>query len=521
MKGIRILPRFSIFVLTFLWLGISACNSPQDSHESDATQNDTQQDGPQPTSDTSDIVSNCTVDASEVVGTLSALNGVQGAPAAMNESDSDLVAQYAEAQINIVRVPQDDSPEYSLSGIFPNPNAPVEEPSSYNFEAIDRLIELIVESGATPLWQATVNIGADTDTYWAECLQTGSAPTDSVTWGAVVRHVLMHFNEGWAEGHHWNVRYVESINEPFKTGVYEREDYLSCWQAFAALSTAVEDYNSEYSRDVMVVGFANPVDINTRDQERFDNDIWLVEDFLTFVQDNDLSLDVFSYHNYGSASNQAETAEVVRSVLDDAGFVDLPLWNSEWNVGSRGVEKGDDDDLQGSAYIAAHNAQVKTYFQGVVDEALVYRANQRTHFQGCTSDDTFYLSTRGQPQPAYYGWLMFRDLANETPNRLAAETELDDVTILVGRSDLTDTIGVLLSFWLEDPAPVPAEHYVISITGLVAGTRYHGELRMLDVDTSAYEPYREANFSVQPNGELLISGEMYQSSLHFWMLTLL
>ena len=87
--------------------------------------------------------------------------------------------------------------------IFPDWNADPEKPESYHFAASDKFIQAIRESGAEVYYRIGRSFGADyTDL------------PDFDKFAAVVKHIAMHYNQGWANGFHDNIRYWEFWNEP-------------------------------------------------------------------------------------------------------------------------------------------------------------------------------------------------------------------------------------------------------------------------------------------------------------------
>ncbi len=460
------------------------------------------------------------VDTTQIVGTISAMNGVQGSPSPLNSGSASLVSRYRDAEIPIVRIPVGDGPRYALSGVFPDASAPTDDPESYDFAAIDYSLSGIIDSGAEPLWQATYDIGS-TDEWEMGCFHRGYAPQDLEIWAQVVKHVLMHFNEGWADGYDWNVRYVESLNEPFKAGLYERSDYMDVWLAYQAMAVAVQEYNAEYGRDVKVVGHSNPVSLNTGPDDGPNSDIWLLDDFLTFITANDVPFDIFSYHQYGDYYEQWETAVTVREHLDAAGFEDTPIWNTEWNT------KGFDsqDTATASAYFASHNAQTKTMWQDLVEQAFIYRASQRPigedQFGWSFCDDIFYLAIDATPRPAYYGWLVFRDMEAMTPNRLAVDPiDSNKVTFLAGSSDTGQQLSVLLSYWaMESSADLETDYYVY-VDGLEPGSIWWAELRTVEASTTDYEARSQQFLTADEGGTIMLTGTMSPWKIHYWYLVL-
>ncbi len=453
-------------------------------------------------------------------GFIKALNSVHGSPLSMNKGYVDLMKQYRTAGIPMVRLPVGDGSDYSLSGVFPDSRKDPDDPAAYRFTDIDLAMESIRLSGAIPLWEATYDIGS-TDHRFQHCFQQGSAPADPEKWAQVVQYVLRHFNDGWANGHHWNVEYVEFLNEPFKSNLYDRKDYQSCWQVYELLSRAIEGYNQETGHDVKLLGYSNPMNLSSGSAMDYTNDLWLMDSFLSFVQERDLKLDIFSFHLYGDYLEQVQAAKLVREHLDKGGFSGVPIWNTEWNTRVISSE----DKMLSSAYFAAHNVQTKTVWQGLVDRAFVFRASQRSIRAGDPTevdqqcDDTYYIAADGTPLPAYYTWFMFREMEENTPNRLLTEpVDKDMVTFLAGRSDDGERINLLVSYWVGNTSDVPDKEYSAAIEGLSPGQVWTAELRVVDRYTTDYAPVDVVELQTDQLGRLVVARLVEPWSVHFWTL---
>ena len=172
------------------------------------------------------------VDAGKVVGEIHSFQGLNGPPTPVMAGLPDLVKQYKELRVDQVRThdsmgPTEIDSKFALktgtlawlipnneqragvveagnaSIIFPDENADPEKPERYRFGPTDKVIAGIIASGAEVYyrvgrsWGANINPPADFDKY-----------------ANVVKHIAMHYNKGWANGFHYNIRYWEFWNEP-------------------------------------------------------------------------------------------------------------------------------------------------------------------------------------------------------------------------------------------------------------------------------------------------------------------
>jgi len=92
----------------------------------------------------------------------------------------------------------------NASIIFPNWNADPEKPASYNFAPTDKVLAAIYKTGGEVYYRIGRSWGAN----------NVDPPPDFDKYANVVKHVAMHYNQGWANGFHYNIRYWEFWNEP-------------------------------------------------------------------------------------------------------------------------------------------------------------------------------------------------------------------------------------------------------------------------------------------------------------------
>jgi len=213
------------------------------------------------------------VDTTAVQGTINSLNGIQSGPRPLVRGDTDLTSHFQAAGVDHVRLPQDTLPNnLTLGGIFPDPHADPDDPSAYDFSRIDLFMQAIVDAGIEPLWEAMYDIGqSDGLTEGGNrSLQHGYYPRNPAKWAAVIQHTLKHFNDGWANGHHWNVTYVEFINEPFGLGGCRPDEagVEACWDLFQTFVAAVHAYEAETDRDIQIVGPAEVLEPQMVDRVR-------------------------------------------------------------------------------------------------------------------------------------------------------------------------------------------------------------------------------------------------------------
>ena len=145
------------------------------------------------------------------------MNAVNNGPAAPN--DADFVRcnfhSYKAARIPYARIHDSNHcVEYGaphtvdVTAIFPDFDADVDDPASYNFEMTDKYLGTIVAAGTEVFFRLgqSIRVFGKKDDFMP--------PKDNGKWASICEHIVRHYTEGWANGHKWRITYWEIWNEP-------------------------------------------------------------------------------------------------------------------------------------------------------------------------------------------------------------------------------------------------------------------------------------------------------------------
>jgi hypothetical protein len=387
-----------------------------------------------------------TVDAASSLGSLRSLQGVNGAPApGVHKPESfsfggwnmpehiDVSRGYRLARIDLVRThdaygPGDidarfESAEAPGGGlisakrdvlsIFPDPGADPDNPASYNFGPTDKLVGSIEQVGAQVLFRLGRSEGAD-----------AQPPHDFAKYAAVAKHVVLHYNRGWANGFHYHIRYWEIWNEPDLGKVFWAGTAQQYFELYGKLARAVKESDPQ----ALVGGpaIARPND-----------DTPYRDAFLQYVRAEKLPLDFYSWHWYATDSNDPldfiRISRDMRSRLDKYGFNHTESIVSEWNYG---LVVPLPSALQRASFITA----TLIYMQDApIDASALYRADSVFGSDGATPDKA------GQA-------LIALGRMKDTPVRLKVEgADLDGFAVQAARSQDGKLIQVLISNYQIPP----------------------------------------------------------------------
>ena len=381
------------------------------------------------------------IDASKVTGQIHSFQGVNGQPTPVMEGLPNLVEQYKDLRIDMVRTHDfmgpteidsrflNDDPMLAwlvpdaeqraklvVAGnagtIFPDWSADPEKPEAYRFAATDTVIQAIRATGVEVYYRIGRSFGANRN-----------PPADFDKFANIVKHIAMHYNQGWANGFHENIRYWEFWNEPefFWTGTPEQ--FYSLYDKTARALKSVDS-------SLKVGGDAKAVPMDDGPYR---------EGFLDYCASHKTPLDFYSWHTY--ADNSADPYDAVRIgkeirvLLDQKGFPRAESVLSEWNL-SADFTQGEKLILQG-ADNAAYVGAVLIYLQDAsIDRAEFYRGDAT--WMGLFGPQRQYFKT------AYAFKAMARML--DTPERLdLTGSDTFGFAALAGRSKNGKTVQVLIS----------------------------------------------------------------------------
>ena len=381
------------------------------------------------------------VDAGKVTGEIRSFQGVNGTPSPVMDGLPNLVRQYKELGVDQVRThdvmgPTEIDSKFELLNsfltwlipdtsqrlkvvkagnagtIFPDWNASPNDPKSYNFGPTDKVITAIRESGAEVYYCIGRSFGANVN-----------PPPDFDKFASVVQHIEFHYNQGWADGYHDQIRYWEFWNEP--------EIFWS--------GTPAQFY-SLYEKTARALKAADPKLKVGGDAKAFPYDEGPYrEGFIDYCVKHKVPLDFYSWHMYADRSadpyDPVRLAQKIREILDERDLTKTESIISEWNL-SADFTSDEEATLRGpenAAYIDA----VLSYFQEApIDHAHFYRGDAA--WMGLFDRQGNYLKT------AHAFQAMARML--NAPHRIRASGgDTYGFAALAGRSQDKNTVQILIS----------------------------------------------------------------------------
>jgi beta-xylosidase len=396
------------------------------------------------------------VDFSKVVGAIKPLNGVNGGPL-MTRGAMDLSSNFSELGIKHVRlhdVPWMYENVVDIEYVFPRFEADVNDPQSYDFFLTDHYIKAIKALGA----EITYRLGYSAE--WTHHPPLHNAPPkDFGKWAAICAHIVQHYNQGWANGYHFSIKYWEIWNEADQSGFWT--------------GTALEYYKL-YELTAKAIKSADP-SVKVGGPAMADH-YEFVEGLLDYCRENKAPLDFISWHTYCAPRHEpylaVSRAAKMQELLDKHGFPKAESVLDEWSYfwddwdglnNDAAFRKEAFANRIGGIRGAAFDASVLIYLQ----DTSVAIAD---FFSG--SCEWFGLFDEfGVPRKPYFTFKAFKFLL-ETPERVfTSGSGHDGFAVIAGiskdKSEATILISNFVSAYLGgDVGGKQYNHYDIILRGL-------------------------------------------------------
>ena len=250
------------------------------------------------------------VDANEVVGKIKVMNAVNNGPQVppgvgqiRSNAQAYKDAGFGYARLHDAPIEWEWGHTVDISCIFPDFSADEKDPKSYDFTLTDKLIKEIYATDTKVFYRLGQSIE-----HWPKKYGV-NPPADFKKWARICEHIIMHYNEGWANGFHMDIEYWEIWNEP-DNDIFNGDN--QCWKGtkeqFFELYRVASIYLKEKFPHLKIGGYAssgfyaltNTFIKAANSSPRKEYFLEFFEDFLAYSKKNGCILDFFSWHSYAS-----------------------------------------------------------------------------------------------------------------------------------------------------------------------------------------------------------------------------
>ena len=384
------------------------------------------------------------VDFSKVTGIIRPLNGVNGGPI-VTRGAFDLSPYFRQLGIKHIRlhdVPWMYENAIDINYVFPRFEADINDPQSYDFSLTDYYLKSVLSLGV----EVTFRLGYSAEWEFHPPIHN-APPKDFSKWAAICAHIVQHYNQGWANGHHYNIKYWEIWNE---------SDIPQFWTG------TLDQYNTLY-------------DLTSRGIKRVDPSIKVggptlashlefLEGFLKYCAEHKPPLDFVPWHIYASQPGDiVSRAGRIQGLLDKYGFSKVESVLDEWNYAGTICHYPDDDPMcrreifqeqMGGPIGAAFDASV---FIGLQDSTVAIA----DFYQGTNLFWGGLFDEFGVPLKPYFAFKAIRQLMATSERVTTSGSDAKGFAVIAGLSVEKSQATILISnFGSQD------KRYSISLRGL-------------------------------------------------------
>lgn len=216
-----------------------------------------------------------------------------------------------------------------VTAIFPDFSKDDRDPKNYDFALTDYYLENIRRAGTEPFFRLGQKIEHLPKKYGI------MPPSDFDKFARICDRIVAHYNDGWANGHRWNIRYWEIWNEPdldtekapeVKRNAAGLAANPRCWGG------SEEQFFDLYEKTAKLLKKNYPECRIGGPAVAYRHD-W-ARRFLVEMKRRDVPMDFFSWHMYTrSPRSLAENGRTYDRIITEAGYDRAKVESicDEWN----------------------------------------------------------------------------------------------------------------------------------------------------------------------------------------------
>ena len=205
---------------------------------------------------------------------------------------------------------------HDITCIFPNFDADVNDPASYDFACTDEAIFVCLDAGTETFFRLGQTIEHQIKKHGT------IPPKDFNKWAEICEHIIMHYNEGWADGFELGIKYWEIWNEPDLDP--DDSNNKRTWggtkaQFFDFYEIAAKHLKARFPH----LKIGGPALAGNED--------WAKE-FLAEMKRREVQIDFFSWHIYcNDPHKMVDKSKRIESYLIENGYENAESILNEWN----------------------------------------------------------------------------------------------------------------------------------------------------------------------------------------------
>lgn len=371
-------------------------------------------------------------DFSKITGKIKPMHAINNGPYSYPAQDGmkHLYKRLTEAGVPYARL-HDTGGSYGgshfvdIPNVFPDFDADPDDPSSYDFAFTDFLIGRLIASGIEPFYRLGVTIENSHRTKPYAIYP----PEDNLKWAKICEGIIRHYNEGWADGFRYNIKYWEIWNEPDnEPEIKDNPMWKGTAEQYFRLYETASRYLKDRFPEIKIGGYAScgfyalsDADFSetAKSSTRVGYFVEFFLKFLKYISEHSCPLDFFSWHSYAGIEENVRYAAYTKEKLTEYGFGGAEIIFNEWNPGIANRGK-----LNDAANIAAMMCAMQ---KTPVDMSMYYDGQMASSYCG------IFDPVKHDIFPAYYAFFAFNELY-----KLGGEAEVKtdgDGLYICGASD--------------------------------------------------------------------------------------
>ncbi len=377
------------------------------------------------------------VDCSKVVGEIRALHGGNSGPIGYGEM-LDMSEYFRQLGVPYTRLHDPNWPcadVVDVHAVFPDFSKDAAAEGSYDFRKTDDYIAAIVKVGSGIVYRLGESIEHTKRKYHV------NPPADYQKWASVCEGIIRHYNEGWANGFQYDIKYWEIWNEPENRPAMWTGSEEDFYRLYEVAGKRIKGKWPGLKVGGPALGYSGRM-VNGR----FEAGEYLLK-FLEHCRKTGSPLDFFSWHLYTNDPTECVVrAKGVREVLDRFGFEKAEMHLNEWNylpdndwgpmsLKGQGVARERFYDRIGGVEGAVFTARVLMELQDTRVDVANYYAFDHQGFG--------LFNFHGVPKKTFYAVKGFAALM-QTPKRVETQGE-GGARALAGLNADKTAVGVLVS----------------------------------------------------------------------------
>jgi len=404
-----------------------------------------------------------TVDTATVAGPVRRLNGVNlGPPLSLQLIGCDITDYLRDLNIPIMRLhdaPYESGNVVDIHNIFPLFHADHTQPENYLFGPTDDYIANCLATGSQVMFRLGESIELTRNKYYVH------PPKDYRKWAEICANIVAHYNDGWANGFHHDIKYWVIWCEPENMPRL----WTGTWQEFMPLYITTAKLIKKRFPTVKVGGCGFYLGSDN-----------LIRELLAECQRASAPMDFLAWNVYTSHPDALiDSPAHFRKLLDALGFKDTELVISEWHRADFDWPRYDRDrEYRYKINDQLNNVDSAVFITDVLCGLQDTPIDMATYYAATTFEYGLF-ERRDMPNKCYYGMLAFGLLA-KYPERLQVKADNPGFVKLLAGRKADDSCAVLVSCFKSSTREISINLNAVRLTKETCSVRVIDSERNLE-----------------------------------------